>query len=91
MGVNDLASRPAASACEDQRSYIDLQPPLETDELYISSHFADEPLYQFYTAAIIEVLYYHLKNSLFRPTVGVLSCKLFLYRVEKEILNQVLS
>jgi hypothetical protein len=34
---------------------MDLQPPLESEELYISSHFADEPLYQFYTAAIIEV------------------------------------
>lgn len=61
MGLNDLASTPAhrggrsPNAAEDGRSYMDLQPPLESEELYISSHFADEPLYQFYTAAIIEV------------------------------------
>ena len=27
----------------------------DADEYYVSSHFADEPLYQFYTAAIIKV------------------------------------
>jgi len=68
MGLNDLASTPAngdqrrssarlspGAVNEEGRSYMDLQPPLESEELYISSHFADEPLYQFYTAAIIEV------------------------------------
>jgi len=66
MGLNDLASAPGDqrrssarsspnAVNEDGRSYMDLQPPLESEELYISSHFADEPLYQFYTAAIIEV------------------------------------
>ena len=67
MGLNDLASAPVSAKAggsrreedEDEgRSYIDLQsspPPLEADEMYISSHFADEPLYQFYNAALIEV------------------------------------
>lgn len=58
IGVGDLASTPNnmnSSIQDDVRSYLDLQPPLESEELYISSHFADEPLYQFYTASIIEV------------------------------------
>ena len=56
MGVGDLASAPERTASnDDARTYLDLQPPIESEELYISSHFADEPLYQFYTAAIIEV------------------------------------
>ena len=58
IGVSDLASSPTAHVTQavndDVRNYLDLQPPLESEELYISSHFADEPLYQFYTAAIIE-------------------------------------
>ena len=59
IGVNDLASSPEAANrsrdADEVRSYMDLQPPLEAEEMYMSSHFADEPLYQFYTAAIIEV------------------------------------
>ncbi|XP_059350138.1 uncharacterized protein LOC130686438 [Daphnia carinata] len=55
MGVGDLASAPERSTQQDNvRNYLDLQSPIESEELYISSHFADEPLYQFYTAAIIE-------------------------------------
>lgn len=57
MGVGDLASAPERSTLQDNvRNYLDLQSPIESEELYISSHFADEPLYQFYTAAIIEVI-----------------------------------
>jgi hypothetical protein len=55
MGVGDLASAPERSLQDEVRNYLDLQSPIESEELYISSHFADEPLYQFYTAAIIEV------------------------------------
>jgi hypothetical protein len=59
IGVNDLASSPEtpnrSRDADEVRSYMDLQPPLEAEEMYMSSHFADEPLYQFYTAAIIEV------------------------------------
>jgi len=64
MSVGDMASGSDIQRPEEVRSYMDLQPPLESEELYISSHFADEPLYQFYTAAIIEVRYAQL-NSLF--------------------------
>lgn len=66
IGVGELASAPqhhqhSLTVNEDVRHYLDLQPPLESEELYISSHFADEPLYQFYTAAIIEVCIIQLK------------------------------
>lgn len=67
IGLGELASSPEhVSLHDDVRSYLDLQPPLESEELYISSHFADEPLYQFYTAAIIEVdfLLFFLSYSL---------------------------
>lgn len=58
IGVGELASAPEQKRSivnEEIRHYLDLQTPSESEELYISSHFADEPLYQFYTAAIIEV------------------------------------
>lgn len=66
MGVGDLASAPERSTVpDDVRNYLDLQSPIETEELYISSHFADEPLYQFYTAAIIEVIRLQIRNFYF--------------------------
>lgn len=61
LTVGDLASAPPrhrSGIAEDPRNYLSLQSSLPSDaeELYMSSHFADEPLYQFYTAAIIEVI-----------------------------------
>lgn len=60
MSLGEVASSSHSSTApqsrpDEMQSYLDLQPPLESEELYMSSHFADEPLYQFYTAAIIEV------------------------------------
>lgn len=59
LSVGDLASAPPRrriGIAEDPRNYLSLHSPSESEELYMSSHFADEPLYQFYTAAIIEVI-----------------------------------
>ena len=76
MGVGELASCPEHMRSdrqnngEDAKSYIDLQPAAETDELYVSSHFADEPLYQFYTAAIIEVT----RSSTFKKSCVINHC-----------------
>lgn len=57
LTIGDLASAPPrqrSGIAEDPRAYLSLQSPTDSEELYMSSHFPDEPLYQFYTAAIIE-------------------------------------
>ena len=38
----------------DSRSYLDLNCDIEDEPLYVSSHFANEPLYQIYTANVLE-------------------------------------
>ena len=57
LTIGDLACAPArqrSGIAEDPRAYLSLHSPTDSEELYMSSHFPDEPLYQFYTAAIIE-------------------------------------
>ena len=64
VSVEDVATSASARAEEAAGSvtYLDLnldaerRPAVDTEELYVSSHFADEPLYQFYTASIIKVI-----------------------------------
>ena len=38
----------------DNRSYLELDCDMEDEPLYVSSHFANEPLYQIYTANVME-------------------------------------
>lgn len=51
-----LLHMPSSLVDGDNNSYLDFScDALNQDEpLYVSSHFADEPLYQFYTATVLE-------------------------------------
>lgn len=47
---------PSSLVDGDNNSYLDFScnAMIQDEPLYVSSHFADEPLYQFYTANVLE-------------------------------------
>ncbi|XP_069177972.1 serine-rich adhesin for platelets isoform X2 [Procambarus clarkii] len=51
-----LLNMPSSLMDGDNNSYLDLSCTalIQDEPLYVSSHFADEPLYQFYTATVLE-------------------------------------
>lgn len=61
ISVEETGPQRVGEAGSGSVTYLDLnldaerRPGVDADELYVSSHFADEPLYQFYTASIIKV------------------------------------